>query len=188
MQEIPAANRRRSPREAVTPVVKNEIRPFVVAARPLVRNLNRPSKNLAKATPNLSKAFGVLNHLFNDLGYFPGGAQHGYLWWLAWGDHNARTVFATQDANGDFRQLFLQASCASYSQIVQNLGPLAAVVLNVAPVLADTGVCPSSGGTVGLARDFQAYQRKRARRPPPRARSPERRSQRATASTPKAGH
>ncbi len=47
------------------------------------------------------------------LGYNPGGAQHGYLWWLAWLDHNARTLFSLQDANGDFRPLFLQASCAT---------------------------------------------------------------------------
>ena len=138
----------------------------MVAARPLVRNLKPASKNLAKATPNLSGVFKVLNHLFNDLGYFPGGGQHGYLWWLAWGDHNARSVFATQDANGDFRQLFLQASCASYTQITQNLGPLSAVVLNLAPILSSSGVCPSNGGSglpvsiPPLAKDFKVYQQK----------------------------
>ena len=60
----------------------------------------------------------VLNHLVNMLGYNPGGGQHGYLWWLAWLDHNARTLFSIQDANGVCRPLFLQASCASLSQIV----------------------------------------------------------------------
>ena len=55
------------------------------------------------------------------LGYYPGGTEHGYLWWLAWLDHNARTLFSVQDANGDFRPLFLQASCASLAQIVQQL-------------------------------------------------------------------
>ena len=69
--------------------------------------------NLAAATPNLTKVFTVLNHFGNMLGYNPGNTEHGYLWWLAWLDHNARTLFSVQDANGDFRPLFLQASCAT---------------------------------------------------------------------------
>jgi phospholipid/cholesterol/gamma-HCH transport system substrate-binding protein len=165
VQAIPAANNATIDlAKPITPVLQHQIRPFVVAARPLVRNLKPASKNLAKATPGLSGTFNVLNHLFNELGYFPGGQQHGYLWWLAWGQHNARSIFSTQDANGDFRQLFLQASCATYGQIVQNLGPLSATVLNVVPVLSSTGVCPGSGGSLGLAKDFKTYQRKQ--RPP----------------------
>jgi len=87
-----------------TAIVRNQIRPFVIASRPTVRQLKPASINLAKATPNLGKTFGVLNHLFNMLGYNPGdsptGGQHGYLWWLAWLDHNVRTLFSIQDANG----------------------------------------------------------------------------------------
>ena len=161
VQEIPAANQATIDlAKPITPVLKHQIRPFVVAARPVVRDLKPASQNLSKATPNLSNTFVVLNHLFNDLGYFPGGQQHGFLWWLAWGDHNARTVFSTQDANGDYRQLFLQASCASYSQIVQNLGPLSALALNLTPVLSNTGLCPGNagGGILNLKRDFKTYQ------------------------------
>jgi phospholipid/cholesterol/gamma-HCH transport system substrate-binding protein len=158
VQRIPAANQATIDlAKPITPVIQNQIRPFVVTARPLIRNLRPAATNLTKATPNLGKVFGVLNHLFNELGYFPGGSQHGYLWWLAWGDHNARSVFATQDANGDFRQLFLQGSCASLSQIVQNLGPLSTVVLNLIPVLSNSGVCPG-GSSAAVARDLRTYQ------------------------------
>ncbi len=158
VQAIPAANRATTDlAKPITPVLKTEIRPFVTAARPLVRNLKPASNNLAKATPGLTGTFNVLNHLFNELAYSPGGQQHGYLWWLAWGDHNARSVFATQDANGDFRQLFLQASCASLAQITSNLGALSSVVLNAAPILSNTGLCPGSGGSLGLSKDFKAY-------------------------------
>lgn len=143
VSEIPAANAATiALAKPITPVLRTEIRPFVIAARPLVRNLRPASINLAAATPNLSKVFDVLNHLFNDLGYHPGGGQHGYLWWLAWGSHNARSVFSSQDANGDFRQLFLQASCASLSQIAQNI-PGSAAVLAVTGVLTSTQTCPS---------------------------------------------
>ena len=157
VREIPAAN------QAVTnlaipgaPIVKNQIRPFVIAARPLVRNLRPAAINLAKATPNLNRVFTVLNHLGNMLGYSPTNGQHGYLWWLAWLNHNARTLFSVQDANGDFRPLFLQASCASYAQIVNNLGPLAETLLNVTPILTNAGLCPTQAAA--NARDFRQSQ------------------------------
>jgi phospholipid/cholesterol/gamma-HCH transport system substrate-binding protein len=137
----------------ITPVLKTEIRPFVVAARPLVRNLRPASNNLATATPNLSTAFGVLNHLFNELGYNPGGNQHPYLWWLAWADHNARTVFATQDANGDFRNLFIQASCASLAQIAQGI-PGSEAVMALTGILTSANACPQQA-----AANEAAYQR-----------------------------
>ncbi len=133
-----------------TPIVRNQIRPFVVAARPLVRDLRPASINLAKAAPNLSKTFVVINHLANMLGYSPGGRQHGYLWWLAWLDHNARTLFSIQDANGVLRPLFLQASCASLTQIANGLSG-SALLLNLTPILSDAQLCPpQSAGAVAL--------------------------------------
>jgi phospholipid/cholesterol/gamma-HCH transport system substrate-binding protein len=149
-QVIPAANDATiALARPAAPIVRSEIRPFVVAARPLVRNLRPASEHLATATPNLAQVFTVLNHLSNLLGYSPGGGQHGYLWWLAWGDHNARTVFSTQDANGDFRSVFVQASCTTYASMVQNSGPITALAYNVFGVLGNAGICP--GGTSTLA-------------------------------------
>jgi phospholipid/cholesterol/gamma-HCH transport system substrate-binding protein len=136
-----------------TPILKSQIRPFVVAARPVVRNLRPASINLAKSTPNLTKVFGVLNHLFNMLGYSPGGADHGYLWWLAWLNHNVRTLFSTQDANGDFRPLFLQLSCSTIAQLANSL-PGADFLLNLTPILSNLQLCPKQG-----AADIAAYQR-----------------------------
>ncbi len=118
------------------PIVQNQIRPFVIAARPVVRDLRPAAVNLAAATPNLANAFTVLNHFVNMAGYSPGGGQHGYLWWLAWLDHNARTLFSQQDANGDFRPLFLQASCPSYLQLI-NLNGASQVLLGRNSTLVD---------------------------------------------------
>jgi phospholipid/cholesterol/gamma-HCH transport system substrate-binding protein len=127
-----------------TPILKNQIRPFVVASRPLIRNLRPAAVRLAAATPNLSTTFNVLNHLFNMLGYEPSSPQHGYLWWLAWLGHNARSVFSNQDANGDFRNLFLQFSCASMAQLANGVGgALAEAILNLTPVLTDAKLCPA---------------------------------------------
>jgi phospholipid/cholesterol/gamma-HCH transport system substrate-binding protein len=146
-----------------TPIVRNQIRPFVVAARPLVRNLKPAAVNLAKATPNLTKTFVVLNHFVNMLGYNPGNVEHGYLWWLAWLDHNVRTLFALQDANGVFRPLFLQASCATYTQLLDNLNGVQAGLgsefeglLNLTPIVGPGGVCPTSAAGVTAA--FKKYE------------------------------
>ncbi len=155
---LPAAGAIKGANQALTalavpgaPIVKNQIRPFVVASRPVVRNLRPAAVNLAAATPNLSNVFTVLNHFVNMVGYNPGNTEHGYLWWLAWLDHNARTLFSVQDANGDFRPLFLQASCATYAQLA-NASPLTEVLMNLTPVLTNTGLCPTQA-----AADQAAY-------------------------------
>ncbi len=157
VREIPAANAATiGLAKPITPVLQNQIRPFVTEARPLVRNLRPASNNLAAATPHLSKVFGVLNSLFNILGYSPGGGQHGYLWWLAWGSHDARTLFSVQDANGDFRPLFLQASCASLAQIANNVSG-AEAVLNITKILTSKTLCPTQAAAD--AKDYAQWKR-----------------------------
>src|SRR5581483_3765429 len=138
-------------------IVRTQIRPFVIDSRPLVRSLRPAAINLAAATPNLSQTFTVLNHFVNLLGYNPGPQIHGYLWWLAWADHNARSLFENQDANGDFRNLFLQVSCATAAQIAGGVnGSLEEVLLNLTPILTDAGLCPKQAAANAQA--FQRYQ------------------------------
>ena len=161
---LPAASALKGANQALTalavpgaPIVQNQIRPFVIASRPVVRNLRPAAVNLAAATPNLSKVFTVLNHFVNMVGYNPGNTEHGYLWWLAWLDHNARTLFSVQDANGDFRPLFLQASCASLAQIA-NSSPLSEVVMNLTPILTSSNLCPAQSAADQAA--YAKYQQK----------------------------
>jgi phospholipid/cholesterol/gamma-HCH transport system substrate-binding protein len=170
---LPAAKALPAANAAVTalakpsaPIIQNQIRPFVVAARPLVRNLKPAAENLAAATPNLIKTFDVVNRFANMLGYNPGDTEHGYLWWLAWLDHNARTLFSVQDANGDFRPLFLQASCATYAQLVNGFGqaaggagPLIENLLNLTPILTSAKLCPAQAAANATA--YQSYQAKK---------------------------
>ena len=131
-----------------TPIVQNQIRPFVVAARPVVRNLSPAAVNLSNSTPGISKTFNVLNHLLNLVAYVPAAPQHGYLWWLAWLDHNARTLFSIQDANGVYRPLFLQASCATLAQTVNFIGAAAAAISNISGILADAQLCPAQAAAI----------------------------------------
>jgi phospholipid/cholesterol/gamma-HCH transport system substrate-binding protein len=130
-----------------------KVQAFAQQLGPAARNLLPAAVNLAAATPNLSRVFAVLNHFVNLVGYNPGGSQHGYLWWLAWLDHNARTLFSVQDANGDFRPLFLQASCATLAQVANNI-PGSESVLNTTSILTNAGLCPKQA-----AADSSAYQR-----------------------------
>jgi phospholipid/cholesterol/gamma-HCH transport system substrate-binding protein len=111
-------------------IVRNQIRPFVVAARPVVRNLRPAAVNLAAATPHLTGVFKVLNHLLNMLGYYPSGnGQHGYLWWLAWLQHNTRTLFSIQNGDGDFRPLLLEGDCKEIKKIGGTNGGVAGGIL-----------------------------------------------------------
>jgi phospholipid/cholesterol/gamma-HCH transport system substrate-binding protein len=153
-RSLPAANQALSALAVPsTPILKNQIRPFVRASRPVVRQLRPAANNLANATPNLSKVFGVLNHFVNMVGFNPGGQQHGYLWWLAWLNHNVRTLFSVQDANGVFRPLFLQASCATLAQLATGPnGALQEAVLNITPILTTLNVCPKQASA-----DIRAY-------------------------------
>ncbi len=153
---LPAANQALATlAQPSAPIVENQIRPFVVAARPVVRSLRPASIHLAAATPNLSGVFTVLNHFVNMVGYNPGNVEHGYLWWLAWLDHNARTLFSIQDGNGDYRPLFLQASCATLAQIVNSI-PGAESVLNLTPILTNLGLCPKQAAADSA--DYKQYE------------------------------
>ena len=91
------------------PIVRDQIRPFVRDARPVVRSTTQAGHTSSpRATPDLTSSFTVLNHLFNLAGYNPNGREdpgkdgreEGYLFWLAWLQHNGAALFSTSDANG----------------------------------------------------------------------------------------
>ena len=118
-----------------TPVLENEIRPFVQAARPVVPNLGDAAKRLVAATPDLGIVGEQLNRLGNMAAFNPGGAEpvgtegrdEGYLYWAAWLGNNGNSAFSTGDGNGFFRRIYLSASCANIGNIISST-PLAPVV------------------------------------------------------------
>jgi phospholipid/cholesterol/gamma-HCH transport system substrate-binding protein len=130
------------------PILRTEIRPFVRDARPVVRDLKPASKNLATATPDLTRTFTVLNHLFNMVGFNPNGREgpdnakrdEGFLYWIAWLDHNGAALFSSSDANGPFRPVTLGAPCSTLKQTGDANPPLGMIL---APALADPHVCGS---------------------------------------------
>jgi phospholipid/cholesterol/gamma-HCH transport system substrate-binding protein len=135
--------------KATTPVIRDHIRPFVREATPLVSKLNGPAKNLAKATPSLTGVFTVINHLFNMAGFNPNGTEgptvagrdEGFLFWLAWLNHDGAALFASSDANGPFRPVTAAATCQTLKQLASEEGgdPIYALVFSK-PVF-DAGLC-----------------------------------------------
>jgi len=131
-----------------TPIIQTQIRPFVRAARPVVRSLRPASARLAAATPNLTGTFQVFNRLLNLVSYNPNGSKPwadthvtpGFLYWLAWLDHQAVTLFSSEDANGDTRPLFIEASCATLNELAKEEPPLE-FLMNLTPLLTTAGFC-----------------------------------------------
>jgi len=129
-----------------TPLLRDQIRPFVRTARPLVRSLRPAAANLAKVTPDLTSSFKVLNSLFNLLGHNPNGREgpgaanrdEGYLYWIAWLQHNGSSVFSASDANGTFRPVTLAGTCGTLKQTADAEPPLGMLL---APALLDPSVC-----------------------------------------------
>jgi phospholipid/cholesterol/gamma-HCH transport system substrate-binding protein len=131
------------------PIVRNQIRPFVRDARPLVRSLKPAANNLATATPDLTRSFTVLNHLFNMVGFNPNGKEapgvgsardEGYLFWLAWLNHNGIAAFGTSDAHGTFSPVTLGGSCGALRASVAEQ-PQLEFLDGLTGVLTDSAVC-----------------------------------------------
>jgi phospholipid/cholesterol/gamma-HCH transport system substrate-binding protein len=155
VRSLDTANRAVTPfaRQAA-PIVATQIRPFVRAARPVVRSLKPASDRLGAATPDLTRSFTVLNHLFNMVGFNPGGRQgpglstrdEGFLFWIAWLNHDGAALFSSSDANGTFRPITAASNCETLKEILtEEGGDNGNALYNLVfgkPVF-DSGVCPS---------------------------------------------
>jgi phospholipid/cholesterol/gamma-HCH transport system substrate-binding protein len=111
-------------REA-TPVLQNEIRPFVRSAREPVPDLRRAAERYSSAAPRLTVVGKKLNELTNMAAWNPdvdgdGNGQdpvgtsnrnEGYLFWAGWLGHNGNYIFNTADGNGPWRRIYFTAGC-----------------------------------------------------------------------------
>ena len=135
------------------PLLRDDIRPFVRAARPLARELEAPTHDLVEAEPDLKRTVHVLNRLFNMLAFNPNGREpagkegrdEGYLFYFAWLAHQSVSVFSGQDANGVFRPFILGGTCNTIRNSAESI-PGGAFLGGVTAVLYDTNVC---GGVAG---------------------------------------
>jgi phospholipid/cholesterol/gamma-HCH transport system substrate-binding protein len=134
--------------EASTPVIENQIRPFVRAARKPVPDLRKAVGDLSQATPPLTGLGKGLNKVTNMAAFNPNGAEpvrtegrdEGYLYWLAWLGHNGSSVFSSGDGNGWWRRIYLTMSCENVASLL-SISPLAPAVTGLGPLLAPGGPC-----------------------------------------------
>ena len=146
-----------------TPVLQNEIRPFVRAARRPVGDLKTAATEYSAAAPRLTTIAAKVNRLGNMAAHNPGGAQpacssgaiaagtcsrdEGYLYWAAWLGHNSTNVFGSGDGNGFYRRIYLTLGCDQAINIV-SLGtgtpnPVAELVSGLTSIVRGT-LCPGS--------------------------------------------
>jgi phospholipid/cholesterol/gamma-HCH transport system substrate-binding protein len=103
-------------RETTIPI-RDQIRPFTRQVQPTFRHLDQASRPLSRTVQGLRGGFDDLNNLVNLLAYNPpGGDREGYLFWLAWLNHNFNSIFLTQDAEGPVRRGLNIISCNTARQ------------------------------------------------------------------------
>jgi phospholipid/cholesterol/gamma-HCH transport system substrate-binding protein len=120
--------------EDATPVIEDEIRPFVRTARRPVDDLSRAAREYSAAAPRLTVIAKKINRLGNMAANNPGGAEpacssgaiaagtcsreEGYLYWAAWLGHNSTNVFSQGDGNGFYRRIYLTLGCDQLINLV----------------------------------------------------------------------
>lgn len=138
--------------KATTPVLEDQLRPFTAEADPTVAALKPAAADLAATAPQLDTTFSVLNTLTNELAYNPPGAQEGYLYWLAWGNHLSANMLSAQDSGGPIRRGTLFSSCDALT-IYEDLGkgnPELGTLIELlnAPKVAEVCAAPAAAAQV----------------------------------------
>ena len=118
--------------ESSTPVVRDQIRPFVRAARGPLPDLRKAAGRFGEATPHLETTFSKLNRLANMAAYNPNGAEpsgtpardEGYLYWGAWLGHNTASVYSAGDGNGYYRRIYLSMGCDQLNDLISDPNPI----------------------------------------------------------------
>jgi phospholipid/cholesterol/gamma-HCH transport system substrate-binding protein len=107
----PAQEAQRSLFKQSTPIFKNQLRPFAREVAPVVNQLEPSLKELGEAFPGLEASFSVVNELFNEFAYNPGGGKGGFLFFLLWGGHDLNSVLSTADAHGPIGRTVAYLNC-----------------------------------------------------------------------------
>lgn len=116
-----------------TPVIKNEIAPFTREVLPVLKQVTPALKDFNKSLPELASSFGVLDEVFNEIGYNPGPKQAGFLFFVDWAAHDFNSALSTSDANGPMGRTLLYYSCflAKTIEGAAEINPSIKVVANL---------------------------------------------------------
>jgi phospholipid/cholesterol/gamma-HCH transport system substrate-binding protein len=135
-----------------TPAVRDQIRPLVRSARPVVPPLRTAATRYTEAAPKLEVLGKEINRLGNMAAYNPNGAENcpggvcgpgrdeGYLYWAAWLGHLSDNVFSSQDAHGVYRRIYFTLSCANAANLVAET-PLSPIISSLPALFRSGGPC-----------------------------------------------
>jgi phospholipid/cholesterol/gamma-HCH transport system substrate-binding protein len=130
-------------RDTVAPL-RDQIRPFTRRTQTVLKHVKQGAKPLGETTKGLARSFGDLSRLFNALAYNPAGAEEGYLFWLAWLNHNTNNLFLTQDAQGPLRRGLVLQTCSTaiLAEGLASARPFLRTLQQVSNVPPSTTICP----------------------------------------------
>ena len=139
--------------EAVTPVLEEEVRPFVREARTHVPDLKTAARRFGSATPRLTVVATKLNRLANMAAFNPGGSEsagtpgrdEGYLYWLAWLGHTSANLFSAADGNGYYRRIYLTMGCENVNGLISDSNASVEALLKLITGLTDPVVSIACG-------------------------------------------
>ena len=118
--------------EQITPILEDEIRPFVREARDRAPDIRRGATRFAAATPRLTTVAEKLNRLANMASHNPGGPEptgepgrdEGYLYWVSWLAQHTSNLFSSGDGNGFYRRVYLTMGCEHAVSLVSDVNPV----------------------------------------------------------------
>lgn len=97
---------------SVTPLVRDDIRPFTRETRPFFSDFGATSRASEITTAKVRGFYVNLNRLLDLLAYNPpGDAQEGFLFWAPWLAHNTNSSITAQDAGGPVRRGISTINC-----------------------------------------------------------------------------
>ena len=139
---------------SATPVIRDEIRPFVRSAREPVPDLRKAAERYSSASPRLTVIGEKLNKLTDMAALNPNGQEdpgtpqrdEGFLFWAGWLGHNGNLVFNTADGNGPWRRIYFTAGCNQLANIISTGGSpiddmIAGIVTGVGTLFGPGGLC-----------------------------------------------
>ena len=147
---IPGARALKPALQAVEPFftqttspIRDQIRPFTKQVFVPVKHLRQATEGLADTVPPLKTSFTRINEITNALAANPAGEDEGYLFFLAWLNHNANNLFLLQDAQGPLRRGVVLLTCetARFAEGLTSLSPFILTLLETTNQPRTSEIC-----------------------------------------------
>lgn len=118
LQAMPAALRSVAPfAEVATPTLRDDVRPFVRVAQPLLAETAPSIADLDRSTPDIRGAAQTFNYFLNEMAFNPEGDDEGFLFWIPWALHNLNSFYGPVDAHGGMARATVFAKCDEVNSV-----------------------------------------------------------------------